>query len=196
MAYPHAASWGSGGPRRSIGPSRSSGRWGHHAPQILIGAVLATVLLAAVPAPATSPMAALAPALLLGVVLATWVHLRRHDRGLCEHCVRSMPLNPSEVAQRHRHRLVVAHLGARRRVAVAYVVVLLGSDVALVAVPTGALPVAMTLWALVQSTMVYLVLSHVTHRRLQPWCPQCTGGGGREQHDDHRDPEPSGSRSR
>ena len=39
-------------------------------------------------------------------------------------------------------------------------------------------------WALIQSSMIYLIMSHATHRRLQPWCPWCSDGGGGSEHDE------------
>jgi hypothetical protein len=53
--------------------------------------------------------------------------------------------------------------------------------------------VGRALWAAVQSTMVYLMLAYGTHRRLQPWCPQCGGRGDDRQDADAPDPLPTGS---
>ena len=47
------------------------------------------------------------------------------------------------------------------------------------------------LWAICQCTMIYLVLAYSTHRRLQPWCPFCRGGGD-EQGADAPEPTPTG----
>ena len=45
------------------------------------------------------------------------------------------------------------------------------------------------IWALVQTSMIYLILAYATHRRLQPWCPWCqSGDGGGE--DDPVSPDP------
>jgi hypothetical protein len=32
--------------------------------------------------------------------------------------------------------------------------------------------------------MVYLIAANATHRRLQPWCPWCSEGGGGSEVDD------------
>ena len=75
----------------------------------------------------------------------------------------------------------------------AYLVLLVGSSVFLMG-GTSVLRVAGPYaWSAVQSTMIYLVLCHTTHRRLQPWCPQCRGDDG--DHAVDRDPTPSGSRT-
>lgn len=186
MAQTHASAWG---------PDPSAGRWGHWAPQILIASIGATVLLGVVPMPRDSLLAPLTPLLLLAVVITTWVQLRRHDRTLCEHCMASMPLNPSASAQRYARRLALVHHGSRPRVIAVYLLVLLGANVALAAAPEALMRPAMVLWVLAQSSLVYLVLSHVTHRRLQPWCVQC-GGGGEGRDDVHSSgPLPMGSRS-
>lgn len=168
MAYTHASmAWG---------PEPRASRWGHHAPQLLIAAVASTVALGVLP-PAPGLLAALLPALLLTAIVATWVQMRRHDRGLCELCMASMPLDPSLSAERYRRRLALAHLGERPRAVVLYLVALVATDLALVVVPPSMSAPALVLWACMQSSLVYLVLSHVTHRRLQPWCAQCGGGG-------------------
>jgi hypothetical protein len=41
--------------------------------------------------------------------------------------------------------------------------------------------------------MIYLVLSYTTHRRLQPWCPACSGGDGGREDADAPEPIPTGS---
>lgn len=188
MAHAHAASWDSSG--------QGASRWGHWAPQILIAAIAATVLLAVRPLPVDNPLAALSPLLLVVVVVITWFQMRRHDRGLCELCVRAMPLNPSESAARYRRRLALAHAGSHRRVLVAYLAVLLGSDLLVAVAPSALQRPALMLWAAVQSTLVYLVLSHVTHRRLQPWCVQCGGRGDGPDDVVAPTPEPSDSLGR
>jgi hypothetical protein len=33
-------------------------------------------------------------------------------------------------------------------------------------------------WAIIQLSMIYLIMSQSTHRKLQPWCPWCSAGGG------------------
>jgi hypothetical protein len=38
--------------------------------------------------------------------------------------------------------------------------------------------------------MIYLIMSYVSHRRLQPWCPWCNNGGGGSDHDDDVTPPP------
>ena len=169
MAHSHAASWAGG---------QSAGRWGHWAPQILVVAIVTSVVLVVRPLPYDNPAAVLAPFLLIAGVLATWVQLRRHDRSLCELCMAAMPLNPSADAQRFRRRLAMAHLGTVRRALMAYVLVIVTFDLLLVLVPASLLPVASYAWAGVQSTLIYLVLAHSTHRRLQPWCPRCGDEGG------------------
>lgn len=132
------------------------------------------VALAAFPLPADNPVGYVVPVVLFAVVVASWVLLRRHDRSLCEQCLHAMPLDAAASAQRYGRRLAVAHLGQNPRVVVGYLVVLLGSNALLLVGATWAL----VLWAGVQSSMVYPVVSHATHRRLQPWCRWCAGGGG------------------
>lgn len=153
------------------GASDGLRRLGHHAPRILIGAIAVMVIMRLHPPPLQLQM--VASVALVVVVLGSWLTLRRHDTGLCESCVSAMPLNPAERAERYAARFEVAHLGSDRRYVLGYLAVLLGANF---------LPgrVGLLIWALVQLSMVYLILAYSTHRTLQPWCPQCQGGGGQD----------------
>jgi hypothetical protein len=117
------------------------------------------------------------PITLFAVVLLSWMLMRQHDRRLCEQCVLSMPLNPSEKAIRYKRRFWMAHTGAEPRFLIPYLVVLVSSNFA--TSPAGRVG-----WAIIQLTMIYLILSQSTHRKLQPWCPWCSGGGGGEDVDE------------
>jgi hypothetical protein len=168
-------------------PSHGATWWGHAAPNVLIGAILTSIALVLWPLPPGSAASLVIPVVLVGVVLTSWVAMRQHDRRICEFCMAAMPINPSEAAARFRNRLALAHLGANRRATAAYLLVLVGSSV-LLAIDSG--PAGRAAWAVIQSTMIYLVLAYSTHRKLQPWCPQCNGGGDGV---DAPDPVPSGS---
>ena len=155
-------------------------RWGHYAPEMLMASVGAVIAMNLVPPNGALLLAA--PIGLLLFVIATWMLMRAHDRRLCEHCVASMPLNPSELATRYRRRFWLTHNGASAKYALPYLGVLIASN----AIPGSA---GRLVWALAQSTLIYLLASYTTHRRLQPWCPWCKGGGGG--HDDEpATPEP------
>ena len=169
-------------------------RWGHLSPHVLTAAILACIGLVLRPLPPGSVASLVAPAVLVGGVLFSWVSMRQHDSRLCEYCVAAMPVNPTEAAVRYRWRLAVAHLGSDRKVVAAYLLLLVGSSVFLMGGSTVLRTVGPYAWSAVQATMIYLVLCHTTHRRLQPWCPQCRGDDGDDAVD--RDPTPSGSRSR
>jgi hypothetical protein len=170
-------------------------RWGHLSPHVLIAAIVACIVLVLRPLPPGSVASLVAPAALVGGVLLSWLAMRQHDGRLCEYCVAGMPINPTESASRYRGRLAVAHLGSNRKAVAAYLLVLVGSSVLLVGGSPALRMVGPYVWSAVQATMIYLVLCHTTHRRLQPWCPQCRGGGGGDEAVD-RDPAPSGSRGR
>jgi hypothetical protein len=161
---------------------------------VLIAAIVACILLVLRPLPPGSVASLVAPAALVGGVLVSWLAMRQHDSRLCEYCVAAMPINPTEAASRYRGRLAVTHLGSDRKAVAAYLILLVGSSVFLLGGPPLLREVGPYLWSAVQATMIYLVLCHTTHRRLQPWCPQCRGDDGDDEH--HRDPTPSGSRSR
>ena len=174
-------------------PVRVASRWGHWGTQILIASVVATIGLALRPPPPGNPLALEAPVALFFLVLASWGFMRHHDRRLCESCMSSLPLDASQVASRYRRRLAVAHLGSDLRITVAYLVVLIASSPVLL--NTDLLPtrIAQVVWAAIQCSMIYLVLSYRTHRKLQPWCPQCSGGDGGHDHVDAPEPVPTGS---
>jgi hypothetical protein len=162
-------------------PDRLADRWGHFAPELLIASIGGVILLGV--HPLTGPLMLTVPIALLSFVVGSWLLMRRHDRRLCELCVASMPLNPSELATRYARRFWMAHTGSERRFMFPYLAVLIGSNFA-----PGT--VGRIFWAVVQSSMIYLILSYSTHRRLQPWCPWCSGGGGGEEHEDPVTPDP------
>jgi hypothetical protein len=167
---------------------RPASRWGHWGATCLLTAIGAAILLGLHPLPAGTPGAVLIPTLLFGVVIASWLAMRQHDRKLCEICAVAMPLNAAETASRYHRRFALAHASSNRRLIVGYLVILLGSNFFLIYGTEGRIA-----WAVVQSTMFYLVLAYSSHRKYQPWCPQCRGGGGG---DDDRvqapDPLPQG----
>ena len=150
--------------------------WGHLAPQLLCAAILSAIAIGIVPPPGV--LAFTLPIALMAFVIATWLMMRKHDRRLCEHCVMSMPLNAAETAGKYKRRFWMAHTGSEKRFLIPYLVVLIASNFA-----TG--PAGKTFWAAMQLSMIYLIFSNTTHRRLQPWCPWCSdnGGGGEERED-------------
>lgn len=158
--------------------------WGHSAPDVLSASVVAAVILGLWP-PAGLMLLAVAFALVT-VVILTWLVLRRHDRRLCERCVAALPLNPSARATAYRRRFMIAHLASRPPLVLVYLGLLVG---------TNFLPgiIGHAVWAAAQLSMIYLLRSYVSHRRLQPWCPRCSEPG-----DDERveDPTPPRGRTR
>ncbi len=174
-------------------PARVASRWGHWGTQILVVSILATIALVLRPPPPENPLAFEGPIVLFFFVLASWGFMRQHDRRLCELCMSSLPLNASATALRYRRRLAVAHLGTNMRITIAYLIVLIGSSPVLLDTNLVPHPLAEYVWATIQSTMIYLVLSYRTHRRLQPWCPECSGGHGGREDVDAPEPIPTGS---
>ena len=156
----------------SYSGSGGAGRWGHYAPQLLSVSILGAIALGIRPMAAT-PLTALVTVSLLAFVVVTWLQLRRHDRRLCETCVMSMPLNAAENAAKYQRRFWLAHAGNRPRVVIPYLIVLIGSNFLLS-------PAGRVVWAVVQLSMIYLIMAYASHRKLQPWCPWCSGGGGGE----------------
>jgi hypothetical protein len=164
----------------------AAGRWGHWSAHILCAAIVGVIALRVYPP--SGLLTITVPLLLVSVVIGSWLLMRRHDRRLCEQCASSMPLNPGDQAARYKARFWVAHTGMERRILIPYVAVLLGSNF----LPDTLL--CRFVWAVVQLSMVYLILSHTSHRRLQPWCPWCKDGGGGSRHEDAPTPTPDDHR--
>jgi hypothetical protein len=143
------------------------------------------------PMDVTTPAALAVPIVILVFALLSWRAMRQHDRRLCEICMISMPLNMAEVAARYRLRFAVVHAVVIKSIVISYLVVLIGSDLVLL---HGTL-MERVVWAAIQSTMVYLVLAYSSHRRFQPWCPQCHGGDGERDRSADRGPAPIDSHS-
>jgi hypothetical protein len=148
---------------------------------VLCASIVAAVVVGLRPPPGL--FALTVPVALMVVVVASWLVMRRHDRRLCEQCVAAMPLNAAEKAVHYQRRFWMAHTGAERRFLVPYLAVLVGSN--FFPGTWGRI-----VWAIVQCSMVYLIMSHVTHRRFQPWCPWCSDGGGGSERDDDVTPPP------
>lgn len=167
----------------SEGPhARLAELWGHHAPDVLSLCVVAAVVIGLRPPPAA--LAVTLPLALASIVLTSWVMLRRHERHLCERCLAALPLDASERAERYGRRLQLAHAGAQPAAVIAYLAVLIGTNF----IPG---PVGRVSWVLAQSTLIYVIRSHVTHRQLQPWCRWCREDGPGDDRRDAPTPPPS-----
>lgn len=158
-------------------PARVS-RWGHAGPTVFVGIIASMALLAVLPVtypPGGRPLVSLTFIVLMVVTL---VEMRKHDRGLCERCVSDFPLNPSQAAETYRHRLETVHLLAERRVGAWYLAAILVACLLPVLAPPPLRTAALLVWLASLASLVYIVRSGQTHRRLQPWCPQCGHQGG------------------
>jgi hypothetical protein len=147
---------------------------GHYAPWLLAALLGGLVVLTVAPAlSAAVPPAVLLVVLLVALVAAGYLALCvfAHNRRLCERCIAAVPLDASRVAARYGLRFRVAHLFERPALAIAYLAALIGSA----ALATH--PIGRYAWAAAQASLGYLLFAYVTHQRLQPWCPQCRGGG-------------------
>jgi hypothetical protein len=150
------------------GRARALRLWGHLSGDLLCVAVVAAIALGLYPAPAALQFTL--PAALVVFVVVCWLAMRRHDRRLCEHCAAAVPLDAAGRAARYRLRFRLAHAGGDPRLVLPYLAAL-----ALTNFAPGA--PGRVLWVLAQLTLIYALRSGVTHRRLQPWCPFCHGGG-------------------
>jgi hypothetical protein len=144
--------------------------WGHFSPQLLIAAIAAVIVLGLRPV-APGALTLLVATFLIAFVLVTWMLMRQHDRRLCESCAASIPLNPAAQAARYTMRFWLIHRGSNPRIAAPYLIVLIGSN--FLTSSSGRIA-----WAVIQSSMMYLIAATATHRRLQPWCPWCSEDGG------------------
>jgi len=169
-------------------------RWGHAGPTIFVAIIGSMAALAVLPVtypPGGKPLVSLA---FIALLLTTWVEMRKHDRGLCERCVADFPLNPAQAAETFRRRLATVHLVADRRAATWYLLAILFACLLPLFAPEPLHAPARLLWLAALASLVYVVQSGQTHRRLQPWCPQCGHQGGSDKVDTP-DPMPLDSRS-
>jgi hypothetical protein len=146
--------------------------WRHYASSALMLELAAALALGSQPIRFTHLGATLALSLAV-LVLTTFVVMRQHDRGLCEQCVSEIPLDLEKAAAKAKWRFWMAHEGCKPIFAVPYFAMLIGTN--FLPGESGRL-----IWAMAQSTMVYLLMAANTHRKLQPWCPWCKGDGGGE----------------
>ena len=172
-------------------PSRGAGRWSHYGLVWLWIAVASVIAFGLNPVPVATNSALLGLSAIAAFALIGWHAVRRHDRRLCEICAAAMPLNMAEVAARYRMRFAIVHALVVRPIGLSYLALVVGSDLVLLHGPT----IARIVWAAIQASMVYLVIAYSSHRRFQPWCPQCRGGHGERDHSPDRDPVPLDSRS-
>lgn len=168
-----------------VGGTHLADRVGHYAHLFICAAIAGVVVVGLYPLPGA--LALTVPLALLLTVLASWLLMRQHDRRLCEQCAVTIPLNPGAQAETFRRRLWLTHAASEPRYLLPYLAVLIGSNF-------ETSPAGRAVWALVQCTMIYLIISYVTHRRLQPWCPRCRGGDGGDDRDDIAPPPPPGDR--
>jgi len=170
MVHSARASWD-----RQPWGERLSAALGHRATGMLAGSIVLVVGIQWLP---MDPLQTLAVSLtLFAFVILCWLLMRDHDRRLCEQCAMEIPLNPAEEAKRRHRRFWMAHTGSEPRFLVPYLVVLISSNFA-------TSNIGRIGWAVIQLSMVYLILAQSTHRKLQPWCPWCSEGGGGEDVDE------------
>ena len=143
---------------------------GHYAPWLLSILVGCLIVLTSVPAASSSAPWQVLVAVQVGVVFLA-VSMFAHNRRLCGRCIAAVPLDAAGVAARYGRRFQVAHLFERKAYAIGYLTLLLGLSF------VSDHPIGRYAWAVGQATLVYLLLSYVTHQRLQPWCPRCRNGG-------------------
>ena len=168
------------------GPARAT-RWGHAGPHILVGIMGSMAVLAIVPITYPTGARPMISLTFIVVMVSTWLEMRKHNRTLCEYCVADFPLNPAESAQTYSRRLDTVHRLADKKVAAKFLMMVLVACLLPIVAPTELQVPARILWLASLGSVVYVVLSGVTHRRLQPWCPQCGQQGGSDKIDT---PEP------
>jgi hypothetical protein len=167
-------------------PSRIGIRWGHQGARLLIAAIIGSIVLRLHPLPAGTAISLLVPIGVMALVITSWLLMRQHDRRLCEACMHTMPLNAAAVAAKRKRRFQVTHLGSNKVLVVSYLIFLIGSAF----IPGR---IGLAIWTAAQLSMIYLVLSYSSHRKLQPWCPWCNERGpGEDDEVDAPDPMPTG----
>ena len=169
--------------------------WGHHGPSVLIG-IYGTMLALAV-LPVTYPPGSrfLLSLSLIALLFVTYFEMRKHDRGLCERCAADFPLNPAQDAETYRRRLRLVHFLAEKRNATYFLVGILVTCLLPLFAPGPLYAPAKVLWVAALVVLMYYVQSGQTHRKLQPWCPDCGHQGGTDKVETP-EPMPMGGLSR
>jgi hypothetical protein len=134
----------------------------HHSSTILMIATALVIGIGLKPLPGVLNF--FGPLALVTVVFVSFAMMRSHDRKLCELCLSDFPMTPAKDAKQLRRRLWLVHTLAEPRFMVLYVAALIGSNFVPGLVGRG-------IWAALQLSLIYLILSLQSHRRLQPWCP-------------------------
>lgn len=158
-------------------PAQAS-RWGHAGPSVFVGIIGSMAVMAILPVPYPPGGKPLVSFAFIALMLVTYVEMRKHDRSLCERCMADFPLNPAEDAERYGRRLEIVHLMAEPHIARRYLVGILVVCLLPLFVPDPLRLPAMALWLASLVSLAYIVRSGQTHRKLQPWCPQCGPQGG------------------
>lgn len=174
-------------------PAQAS-RWGHAGPSIFVVIIGSMAVMALLPVPYPPGGKPLVSIAFIALMLTTYLEMRKHDRSLCERCVADFPLNPAQAAEKYDRRLATVHLMAEPRIARWYLVgILVVCLLPIFAHGPLRLP-AMVLWLASLVSLGYIVMSGQTHRKLQPWCPQCGHQGGSDKVETP-EPMPMGGRS-
>lgn len=98
----------------------------------------------------------------------------RHDRLLCERCIADWPLDGEQRAEKRRPLFGLFHV--MRNHGILFSLGLVAIALPSFLVKQGWVEVASSLG--VDLAVIALFGVTVIHRRYQPWCPQCRGGGG------------------
>jgi hypothetical protein len=95
-----------------------------------------------------------------------------HDSHLCERCIRETPLDASAQAARYHRRLRLFHSISSLKlwIVIFAVAIMLYPVIQYFDLPKQPVPL------LIFGFTAVSVLSIITHRRLQPWCPYCPRG--------------------
>jgi hypothetical protein len=99
----------------------------------------------------------------------------RHDSGMCEWCLTSMPLNAPDRVNQPRTRMMLRIRHPRQR----YVLAAGAVTVAALVFPAHGWVLALTVTCFTVPLATAWAALYV-HRKVEPWCPWCHPGGGGE----------------
>lgn len=145
-------------------------RWGHYASFIMCIVLFTVIALVRIVFPITVVLGM--GSLLVGLVLVSWKFMRRHDRQLCEYCVKAMPLNAEKSADNNKLFLDLVHKSTV--LIVSYLGLLLVLDFMMMSWNSNWMYVV---WSVSHIPILAFMYAHMVHQRLQPWCRQCRNGG-------------------
>lgn len=121
--------------------------------------------------------------------LVSAVALFYHHKYMCDRCGSDVPLDGPAEAKKYARRLSMLHFFLSRRGLLTMLVASSVTVASMIVLLQVSRPAVTVLGSLLVSMLIPYTLMINTHVRLQPWCPQCRWGKGKDgKHEPSPDP--------